>query len=297
MNKNSVLHALFRYFGRSSFAVRKCWARVLGWLAARLMRSRAGVVRTNLRLAFPDIPRQDREALLRRHFRLLAQSVVDRGLLWFGPKSTIIKTTPITGLEHLDALLSEERRIILLAPHFIGLDAAATRITLFLKETATIYTPQSDAAIDAMVCAGRSRFNTVHLISRKEGIRGLLRFLRRGVPIYYLPDMDFGRAGATFVPFFGVPAATLLATAQIARTWDAAVVPLISRLDEQTGHYHIDILPPLDAFPGDQSNEEATARLNQLIEQWIRVDPAQYYWVHRRFKTRPDPNDPKLYEQ
>lgn len=295
MNKGSLLRAVFGYFGRSSFAVRKRWAIVLGWLAAHLMRSRAGVVRTNLRLAFPDMREADREALLRRHFRLLAQSVVDRGLLWFGPKARIISTTPINGLEHLDALLSENRRILLLAPHFIGLDAAATRLTLFLPEAATMYTPQSDAAVDAMVCAGRRRFNTVHLISRKDGIRGVLRVMRRGVPVYYLPDMDFGRAGAVFVPFFGVPAATLLATAQIARTWDAAVVPVISRLNEQTGHYHIDVLPPLDAFPGDQTNEEATARLNQFLEQWIRVDPAQYYWVHRRFKTRPDPSDPRLY--
>src|SRR5690606_31831009 len=112
---------------------------------------------------------------------------------------------------------------------------------------------------------------------------------------YYLPDMDFGRDGAVFVPFFGIQAATLLATAQIARTWDAAVVPVISRLNESTGQYHVDVLPPLQDFPGSQSNEEATARLNHLIEQWVRHDPAQYYWVHRRFKTRPDPDEPKLY--
>lgn len=297
MNKDSLLHYLFRYFGNASFPVRRRWARVLGWLAARLLRSRADVVRTNLALTFPDLPKSEREALLQRHFRLLAQSVVDRGLLWFGPASTIINTTPIKGLEHIEALLAENRRIILLAPHFIGLDAAATRLTLFLRESATMYTPQSDATIDAMVRNGRGRFNTVHLVSRKDGIRGLLRFLRRGVPVYYLPDMDFGRSGSVFVPFFGVPAATLLATAQIARTWDAAVVPITCQLNEETGQYHTRILPALDDFPGDQSNEEATARLNQLIEQWVRVDPAQYYWVHRRFKTRPDPDEPRLYKR
>lgn len=159
-----------------------------------------------------------------------------------------------------------------------------------------MYTPQSDASVDTLVREGRGRFNTVHLVSRKDGIRDLLRFLRRGIPVYYLPDMDFGRAGATFVPFFGVPAATLLATAQIARTWDAAVVPIISRLNIETGQYHVEVLPPLDHFPGDDTNEDATARLNQLIEQWVRVDPAQYYWVHRRYKTRPDRNEPKLYK-
>jgi len=295
MNKDTLLRALFRYFGRASFRVRRRWAQVLGWLAARLLRSRAHIVRTNLRLAFPQLSEREREAMLRRHFHLLAQSVVDRGLLWFGPASTIMNATPTQGLEHLDALLAQQRRIILLAPHFIGLDAAATRLTLFLRESATMYTPQSDAAIDDLVRTGRGRFNTVHLVSRKDGIRGLLHYLRRGVPVYYLPDMDFGRTGATFVPFFGVPAATLLATAQIARNQDAAVVPIISRLDEDTGKYHVEVLPPIDDFPGDQTNEEATARLNGLIEEWVRTDPAQYYWVHRRYKTRPDPGEPKLY--
>src|SRR5690625_11950 len=230
-----------------------------------------------------------------RYIRLPSQSIVNRWLLWYGPASTIMNSTPIRGLEHLDKLLSEQKRIILLAPHFIGLDAAATRLTLFLRESATMYTPQSDATIDQLVRTGRGRFNTVHLVARKDGIRGLLRYLRRGVPVYYLPDMDFGRSGSTFVPFFGVPAATLLATAQIARSQEAAVVPIISRLNEDTGQYHVEVLPPIEDFPGDQTNEEATARLNQLIETWVRVDPAQYYWVHRRYKTRPDPSEPKLY--
>lgn len=296
MNKDSLLNSLFRYFGRSSFSVRKRWATGLGWLAARLLRSRVHIVRTNLALAFPELSDSEHKTLLRRHFHLLAQSVVDRGLLWFGPASTIMNTTPIRGLEHIDDLLAKEQRIILLAPHFIGLDAAATRLTLFLRESATMYTPQSDDSVDAMIRTGRSRFNTVHLVSRKDGIRDLLRFLRRGVPVYYLPDMDFGRSGATFVPFFGVPAATLLATAQIARTWDASIVPIISRLNEETGQYHIEVLPALEDFPGDQNNEQATARLNHLIEEWVRTDPAQYYWVHRRFKTRPNPDDPKLYK-
>lgn len=295
MNKTTILTGLFRYFGRSSFKTRRRWASVLGWLAPHLLRSRAHVVRTNLALSFPELSKSGRQAMLRRHFRLLAQSVIDRGLLWYGPRASVLDATPIRGLEHLDALLQQQRRIILLAPHFIGLDAAATRLTVFLTESATMYTSQSDATVDAMVRNGRGRFNHVHLVNRKDGVRGLLRYLRRGIPVYYLPDMDFGRSGATFVPFFGVPAATLLATAQIARNWDAAVVPIVTRLDDATGTYRIDVLPPLQDFPGTQSNEEATARLNQLIEQWVSVDPAQYYWVHRRFKTRPQPSDPKVY--
>lgn len=287
-NKLSLLRALFTYFGRLGFRGRRRWARALGWLAPRLMRSRAHIVRTNLAVAFPDTPAPRRELWLREHFNLLAQSVIDRGLCWFGQPDTILDTVPIEGLEHLDALLKSKRRIILLAPHFIGLDASATRLTLFLKESATMYTRQSDPAVDQLVREGRGRFNTVHLVSRHDGVRGLIRQLRNGVPVYYLPDMDWGLAGAAFVPFFGVPAATLLTTAQIARNFDAAVVPIMSRLDAATGRYHVTVMPPLRDFPGEDSLEEATARVNRLIEDWVRPDPAQYYWVHRRYKTRPE---------
>lgn len=295
VNKRRLLRGLFSYFGRSTYATRRRWARVLGWLAPYLMRSRAHVVRTNLALCFPERSPQDRELWLKQHFQLLAQSVVDRGLCWFGPASTIMNSTPIHGLEHLDALLKENRRIILLAPHFIGLDAAATRLTLFLRESATMYTRQSDPEVDRMVREGRGRFNTVHLVGRHEGVRGLIRHLRSGIPVYYLPDMDFGREGAVFVPFFGIPAATLPTTAQIAKTWNAAVVPIISRLDLKSGRYQVEVLEPLADFPGEQSLEQATARLNGLIEEWVKADPPQYYWVHRRFKTRPQEDQPKLY--
>ncbi|HLR13741.1 MAG TPA: lysophospholipid acyltransferase family protein [Burkholderiaceae bacterium] len=293
--KSRLLHSLFQHFGHLSFAGRRRWARALAWLAPWLLRKRAHIVRTNLALAFPELSDQQRRALFRRHFRLLAQSVVDRGLLWFGSEATIRHATPIRGLERLEALLEAKRPILLLAPHFIGLDAAATRLTLFLKESATLYSAQRDPVVDDMVRKGRGRFNRVYLINRKDGIRPLVRYLRRGIPVYYLPDMDFGRQGATFAPFFDVPAATLLATAQIARTWNPAVVPIVTRLDPDTSLYHVDVLPALEDFPGDDSNEAATARLNRHVEAWVRPDPAQYYWVHRRYKTRPSSTDKKPY--
>lgn len=287
LNKIRLLSAVFSYFGRCSTASRLRWGRILGWLAPRILKSRAHIVRTNLALCFPQHTKEQREAWLQHHFQLLAQSVVDRGLLWFGKRERIEDTISIAGLEHLQALLDAKQRIILLAPHFIGLDAAATRVTMYLKETATLYTPQSDPDVELLMRNGRTRFNTAYLISRRDGVRGMIRHLRNGVPVYYLPDMDWGTEGAAFVPFFGVPAATLLATAQIAKSWNAAVVPVVSRLDIETGHYHVDVLPPIADFPGEQSLEDATARLNTLIESWLEPDPAQYYWVHRRFKTRP----------
>lgn len=293
-DKKPLLRAMLGYFGRCPTRTRLRWGRVLGWLTPRLLRSRTHVVRVNLALCFPDMRPAAREALLRRHFHLLAQSFVDRGLCWFGTPQRILDTVELHNAHHLQELLDQGRRILMLAPHFIALDAAATRLTLFLKESATLYTRQSDGDVDEIVRQGRSRFNRVHLVSRHDGVRGLIRHLRNGVPVYYLPDMDFGRQGSAFIPFFGVPAATLLSAAQIASAWDAAVVPVISRLDIQTGHYHVEVQPPLEHFPGDESPEAATARLNALIEAAVRIDPAQYYWVHRRFKTRPE-GEPGFY--
>ena len=296
MIKEKTLHFVFRYFGNSSLLTRKLWARVLSALVPLLMRKRVYIVQRNLELAFPNLSQQQRQAIQKKHFRLLTQSIVDRGLLWFGSREKVLQTTPIKGLENIGELLELQKPIILLAPHFIGLDAAATRLTIYLRESATMYTSQSDPVVDNMVREGRGRFNTVHLVNRKQGIRPLLRYLRKGTPVYYLPDMDFGRQGACFVPFFGVPAATLLATAQLARNWNASLVPIVSKLDHSTGKYHIEVLPAIENFPGEQTNEEATARLNKLIESWVEPDPAQYYWVHRRYKTRPNPEDKKLYQ-
>jgi KDO2-lipid IV(A) lauroyltransferase len=270
------------------------WGRLLGWLTPRLLRARAHVVRVNLAHCFPDLAPQAREALARRHFRLLAQSFVDRGLCWFGTRERILDTVELHGEQTLRDLLDQGRPILMFAPHFIALDAAATRLTLLLQESATLYTRQSDADVDEIVRLGRGRFNQVHLVSRHDGVRGLIRHLRKGIPVYYLPDMDFGRRGSAFIPFFGVPAATLLSAAQIARTWNAAVVPIISRLDPDTGRYRVDVGPAVPDFPGGDTPEAATARLNALIEREVLQDPAQYYWVHRRFKTRPE-GEPGFY--
>jgi KDO2-lipid IV(A) lauroyltransferase len=174
------------------------------------------------------------------------------------------------------------------------MDAAGTRLSMSISPLVAFYTPQRDPHVDRLMYEGRSRFSSVPLISRKDGIRGLMRALQKGQPIYYLPDMDFGTKGSAFVPFFNVPAATLLSTAQIARNQDALVIPVISRLDAQTGHYHIQVLEPMSDFPGEGTLEEATERMNALIEKYVREDPPQYYWVHRRFKTRPE-GQPGIY--
>ena len=291
--KTRTLVTLMKWFGRMRPSTRLRVGAALGWLALKLAKSRVRIVRKNLELCFPDQPEAVRERWVAEHFRALAQSIVDRGVLWYGTPEAVRELVTESGSERINDLTAQGRSVILLAPHFIGLDAAATRLTMEVPSAATMYTPQSDPHIDALVAAGRARFNEVFLVSRKDGVRDLVRHLRAPRPVYYLPDMDFGRQGAVFVPFFGVQAATLLATAQLAKVGRrrAAGAGLLESRDRQVSRRGAAAAGEL---PGEDTLEEATARLNRELEAWVRRCPSQYYWVHRRFKTRP-PGEPKIY--
>lgn len=270
--------------------------RLIGAIAPWVAPRRAHIVRCNLALCFPEKSIEDRQRMLHLHFRALAQSFVDRGLLWFGTIEQIKSLVTLSGLEKARRYTDQKRPLMLLAPHFVSLDAAATRLTLEGPQGATMYTPQKDPDVDALVRLGRGRFHQVHLLSRTDGVRALIRLMRQGLPTYYLPDMDFGVKGAVFVPFFGVPTATQTATAQIARQFKLAVLPIFSSWDPKTGRYHVTIGDELtELVRADSDVTVATARLNELLEGWIREHPSQYYWVHRRFKTRPD-GEPSPYE-
>ncbi|QKH35990.1 lysophospholipid acyltransferase family protein [Achromobacter pestifer] len=292
--KTRSLVSLMKWFARIKPSTRLRIGAGLGWLAPRLVKSRARIVRRNLELCFPEQPEQVREQWVADHFRALAQSIVDRGVLWYGTPEAVREMVTLSGVDEVNALIAQGRSVILLAPHLIAMDAGGTRLTMDIPSAATMYTPQSDPNIDAVMAAGRTRFNESFVVSRKDGVRELIRHLRAPRPVYYLPDMDFGRQGAVFAPFFGIPAATLLSTAQLAKKWDAVVKPVLGFWNPDTGRYHIEVLPPLADFPGTDTLEDATARLNRELESWIRRCPSQYYWVHRRFKTRP-PGEPKLY--
>jgi len=287
--KSWVLVTLFQGLAKLPLRVRMGMGWLLGHATPLLVRRRAKIVARNLELCFPELSETERKRLFTLHFRALAQTMVDRGILWFGSPQDVEALVQTKGLEHLLYFRNRRLPVMMLAPHFVGLDAAASRLTLIGPEGGTLYTPQADPDVDALVRLGRARFHKVHLISRREGIRGLVRVIKNNLPIYYLPDMDFGHKGAVFVPFFGVSTATQTSTAQLARQFDLPVVPILSGWNPKTGRYCVEVLPPLSNFPGkDTTLEQDTAHLNELLESWIRKDPSQYYWVHRRFKTRPD---------
>jgi KDO2-lipid IV(A) lauroyltransferase len=180
---------------------------------------------------------------------------------------------------------------ILLCPHFVCLDIAGVASRVI--PLSTIYAPQKNEAFDKLLRQGRERFGAVRLITRREGIKPILRALREGLPYFMLPDMDFGEKDAAFVPFFGVPAATLTALPRLAATTGAKVIPVIATFMPNYKGWRIVFYPTWENYPGDDMIE-ATRRMNAFIEERVREAPSEYFWTHKRFKTRPE-GEPSFY--
>jgi KDO2-lipid IV(A) lauroyltransferase len=264
--------------------------RGLGRLAYALGRERREVVHTNLRLCFPEMPAVERERLARRHFAAVGRSLLERGLCWWAGAERLRRLVRIEGLERLRAL--RDQPLILLVPHFVALDLCATRLALEINAT-SVYSKQKDPVVDRLLYRGRTRFGDQFIVSRQEGMRPIIRALKQNRPLYYLPDMDYGPQDSIFVPFFGVPAATIPGVSRLARLTGAKVLPCLARMRPGGAGYVLDIRPAWTDFPGADV-ETDTHRMNACIEGWVREMPEQYYWVHKRFKTRP-PGEPRIY--
>lgn len=262
--------------------------RGLGRLLYWLIPKRRRIVHINLRLCFPQKSEAERTALAREHFALLGRSLLERGILWWGSAERLQRISRVEGLENISP--AGERRgeqpLILLVPHFLGLDIAGTTLAMYM-DSVSMYSRQKNAAIDALLYHGRTRFGDQHLLTRQDGIRSTVKSLRERRPFFYLPDMDYGPSDAVFVPFFGVPAATITGLSRLAKLGKARVFPVITEILPGKQGYVTRVGPAWEGFPTD--NDEAdTTRMNAFIETEVLKIPAQYYWVHKRFKTRPE---------
>ncbi len=269
------------------------WLRALGASLGALLwwaiPSRRRVVQTNLQVCFPHLTQAARDALARDTFVYFAQAWLDRSWLWHRDADCIHARVRLTGEV---ARLSEDTPTVLFAPHFVGLDVGWTALTLNLSQHfTTIFTPQSNAAVDAWVAQGRQRFGNVRLFRREDGVKPIVSALRHNELLYLLPDMNFGPSESIFVPFYGEPAATVPSLSRFSKLGRARVVPIITRMTD-TG-YEVVVHPAWNDFPTDDVAAD-TATMNQRLEAFIDTMPAQYFWVHKRFKTRP-PGAPDLY--
>jgi KDO2-lipid IV(A) lauroyltransferase len=268
-------------------------AAAIGAIAYRVAVRRRRIAQTNLGICFPEWSEAKRTEVTKLFFRRFSIALFDLFWLWRAPQQEIIRRVQVSGLEHLQAADScALGPVIVLAPHFLGIDAGGTRLQID-RVLVCLYSNQSIPVIDRWVLQGRNRFANAILISRREGIGRLARILRAGTAAHFSPDMDFGQDGAVFVPFFGEPAATPTSLVRLARMAKATVVPMVTRLTPEGYEARF--------YPGwryDESEDQDLAAcvtdLNRKIEGWIREDPSQYLWTHRRFKTRP-PGLPSVY--
>src|SRR5437764_1793206 len=251
----------------------------VGTLLLWAIPERRRVTRINVEKCFPRMPAEERERLARAAFKSFCRAFIDRAVLWWGSDERIRQMVRLEGLEHLDA--AGERKIVL-APHFAGLDAAGIRLSME-RDLSSLYSHQKDPVLDRLLLKSRTRFRP-HIVSRQQGLRKVLRWINSGIPFYYLPDLDFGRKGTIFVPFFGVPAATAVGLSYIARSTGARVVPCVARMLPDGG-YVARLYPAWPDFPSGDDAADAR-RMIALIEVRVREMPKQYHWMHKRFNTR-----------
>ena len=265
----------------------------LGRLLHRFGRSRRAVALRNVELCLPELAPAQREALVREHFQWLGRSLLERGVLWYASPARLKRLIHVEG----DVALAEtsERPVMWLVPHFVALDVAGSATQLFQsRPVGSIYQPQSNPVIDAAVLRGRIRFGQGGIYSRHDGALALVRAVKRGNAFFNLPDMDFGLRDTGFVPFFGVMASTLLAPSRMARTLNMVVQPVVAETLPGGQGWRVRFLPAWPDWPTADPMADA-ARKNAWIESEVRSNPAQYLWVHKRFKTRP-PGEPAVYD-
>jgi KDO2-lipid IV(A) lauroyltransferase len=257
------------------------WA--LGWLLFLVVPRRRHVVRVNLDLCFPQWTPEQRRELVPRVFIAFAQAWLDRSWLWHGDPKKVRERVRLQGAV---AELEGREPTVVFWPHFVGMDAGWTALTLDTERPfMTIYTHQKNKVVDEWILQGRQRFGKVRLFRRADGVKAVVSALRDGVPLCLLPDMNFGPEESIFVPFYGVPAATVPSLSRFARLGRAKVVPLLTRITPQG--YEVQVLPAWRDFPSDDL-EADTALMNERLQDYIDGMPEQYYWVHKRFKTRPE---------
>ena len=264
--------------------------RALGGLLGLVLYSLAGarrrVVWTNLRLCFPALPKARLRGMAVHTFIHFAQAWLDRGWLWHGSDRILRKRLRLGGaLEELHG----NAPTVIFAPHFVGLDAGWTALTQRVPRAFnTIYSSQVDKTVDAWILAGRKRFGRPRLFGRDDGLKPVVAALRAGQPLYLLPDMNITRQESVFVPFYGVPTATLTSLSRFAKLGRAKVVPVITRMTDFG--YEVEVKAAWQDFPTDDLKVDA-AHMNRCLQTYIDAIPTEYYWVHKRFKVRPEGED------
>jgi KDO2-lipid IV(A) lauroyltransferase len=265
----------------------------LGWLAAHIPNERARVVKINLRLCFPSLSEAEIDSLALKHWKLFGRSVIERSRIWLGTGNQIKSMVQIESA----IPLGDRKPRLLINPHFVGLEGGFMALSVMAKERdwlrgAGLYQKMKNPFFNQKMIEWRNRFGGKS-IERQSRLRDLIREIQTGNFIFIAPDIDLGPRDSVFVPFFGIQTNTITSVSRLAKLSGAEVCLMTTTLNTDRSGYVCHISPPLPNFPSDDVSED-TARLSQYIEALVRERPAEYYWVHKRFKHRP-PGEASLY--
>lgn len=285
--QNALTSGLLRTLSALPYGFVARLGETLGSLLYLIPGKRKHILHTNLRLCFPEQTDAERKHLALSAFRHVIRSYLERGTQWYGSAKAVSGLVKLkTAIELRDRY---DQPTIFLGFHFAAIEATCMYYSI-LHPVASIYTPMSDAVTDKISLEQRSRFGT-QMIPRNGSAREILKVLKSGKPIMLAADMDFGLRDSVFVPFFGIQACTLTAVSRLAQLSGARVVPFVSEVLPDYRGYGLQIFPALQGFPSGDARADAVA-MNEFLEARIRENPDQYYWVHRRFKRRPQGEAP-----
>ena len=258
----------------------------LGFIAARIPSERNRVVTTNLKLCFPELADVAIDQLRKKHWRLLGRSLVEKSIIWHGSEEQLSRMIEVQS----EVDLSDRKPRILVNMHFVGIEGSIILSALAKRNhwprTSGFFQRMKSPFFNQKIIEWRNRFGG-NSIDRQGNSIALIREIRKGSFIIIAPDIDLGLKDSVFAPFFGIQTNTITAVSRLAGITGAEVCMMVTTLKPDESGYLCTISKPLGDFPSENP-EVDTARLNQIFEKEIRLRPAEYYWVHKRFKNRPN---------
>jgi KDO2-lipid IV(A) lauroyltransferase len=256
----------------------------IGRLAHRIGAERRAITRRNIELSFPELTEAERNKLAREHFEALGASLMEMALARWASDRKLREIATVEGVEHIQQTLDEGFGVILLSAHFTTLEVTGRAFSLQSPPFDAVFRRfRSDFTTELL---SGTRKKSAREVIEKNDIKSMVRSLRDGVPVWYAPDQSYHLKQSALIPFFGVPAMTNIATTTLAKLGRAKAIPFLPRRLPEGG-YELRILPPIEGLPSDNPIED-TSKYVAIIEAHIRQCPEQYYWVHRKFKNRPD---------
>jgi KDO2-lipid IV(A) lauroyltransferase len=283
-------YAWMRLVVKLPFRAQMALGRALGRAAFALLSARRRIAARNIDTCLPELPPAERARILEQHFESLGLSLVEMGMGWFGPPEDVRSRIDIEGAEHLAAAVAKGKGVILFSAHFTTFEFYWAALRPLCPKLCGMYKWQRNPVMNRVMNRGRGRYFDV--LFSKDNVREMLRCLRDNGVVWYASDQSYGGKGSVLLPFFAEPAMTNTAIGRFAKISGAAVLPYYCRR-LPNDRYVMSIGAPVPGLPSGDDVADTRA-LTKLLENYIRLCPEQYWWIHQRFKGRPAPL-PDLY--